>query len=229
MYDKWIVDIGANNGDDTRTYLDLGYKVISIEPNPDMFEEYILSRFSSEIINGNVLPFNLAISDDSGSLPFYINTAYPNWSSLNKNFATKNNMYECKIVEVPTMSLAKIVGEVKNIKYIKSDAEGADLVVITQLKDLWELPEYFSVEDCSFGFTYIEKLSEIGYSLFTLVDQSKVNKGTSGPPPFTFQDKEWYNLDNFLLLYENIVRKRTDLKRLSASDIWWDIHCRRNI
>jgi FkbM family methyltransferase len=54
---RTILDIGANNGDDTAYYLHCGCKVIAVDANPILCRE-LEDRFTAERANGRAVILN---------------------------------------------------------------------------------------------------------------------------------------------------------------------------
>ena len=80
----------------------------------------------------------------------------------------------CSDITVPCVTLANLFGEFGVPYYLKIDVEGVDGAVLEQLQGNALLPQYVSVEDCRFGFQYMEILASCGYDAFKLLDQSTV-------------------------------------------------------
>lgn len=219
---KTVFDLGMNDGQDTRHYLEFGYNVVAVEADPYLCEQ-VTKELHSYIENGRLEVLNTAIADTTGYITFYINKNMNHWSSTIKEFATKNGTMECSEIVVPTTTLNTIIKDKGCPEYIKCDIEGMDLTAINQLSFEKIVPQYFSVEDCRLGFNYVEILHSIGYEYFTIVDQSSLPKGSSGNFGL-FLTQSWETYNKFLVTYENTVRGR-DLRRKSPSNIWWDIHC----
>ena len=119
--------------------------------------------------------------------------------------------------------------------YLKIDVEGVDHAVLDQLRGRSLLPLYVSVEDCRFGFQYMETLASCGYDGFKLLDQSTVPQmtdpatgrvfpaGSSGPFGGDLPG-EWLSHDEMVTLYSTTVRNLQG-DRLAPRTQWWDIHC----
>jgi hypothetical protein len=118
--------------------------------------------------------------------------------------------------------------------YLKIDIEGADLIVLRDLLTSKFLPSLISVEDCRFGYDYINLLSQMGYKKFKLLDQSEVPNCEGFPNDFKFTlgssgpfgdhiPGNWLEKNAFEKLYEITVRTREGL-RIKAHSHWFDIH-----
>lgn len=228
-----IFDIGMNNGDDTEYYLAKNYNVVAIEANPKLCES-VSERFSDAISSGQLVILNVAITDNVKDCTFYINIENNHLSSLDINWASRNNnkISPCTVKGIPISSIIESFG---CPYFLKIDIEGSDIVVLNQLLEIKIAPKFLSIEDCRFGFEYIELLCRIGYQKFKLSNQSLVPhlKDASIDHNFTlgasgmFGDAlpgEWLSSASFLELYERKVRSRKTLLRKSPPEIWWDIH-----
>lgn len=231
---RLVFDLGMNNGDDTAYYLAKDYDVIAVEANPQLCE-VAFERFSSDISSGRLVILNAAITDCIKDCVFYINTENHHWSSLDINWATRNNtnVMPCS---VKGMTLRHIVELHGCPFFLKIDIEGGDIAVLNQLLEISLRPEFLSIEDCRFGFEYLELLQKIGYRRFKLSNQALVPQmedlaidhhfhlGDSG----MFGDDlpgQWLAYQTFLDLYEKTVRSRQSLQRIAPPDVWWDLHC----
>lgn len=228
-----IFDLGMNNGDDTAHYLARGYNVVAIEANPVLCEK-ASRRFAAAVGTGRLTVLNLAVSDRSGEAGFYLNLDNDHWSSLDLGWAGRDQSRHRKIM-VRCVTMDNLFDGFGVPFYLKVDVEGADLSVLEQLRGHAELPRYVSVEDCRFGFQFIDILASCGYDGFKLLDQSTVGQmtdkssgklfpvGSSGP----FGEDvpgEWLPCADMVTLYSSTVRDRAGT-RLAPRTQWWDIHC----
>lgn len=230
---RLIFDLGMNNGDDTAFYLSRGFNVVALEANPALCEA-ARGRFAAAIDERHLTIVNAAISNGSGEAIFYVNLDNDHWSSLHIGWAGRDAS-RCQEIRVPCVTLAALFGEFGVPHYLKVDVEGADQAVLEQLRGGRLLPQYVSVEDCRFGFQFMETLAACGYDGFKLLDQSTVCQmtdpatghafpaGSSGPFGGDLPG-EWLRHPDMVALYSNKVR---DLQgnRLAPRTHWWDIHC----
>lgn len=228
-----IFDLGMNNGDDTAYYLGRGFNVIALDANPTLCEK-AKHRFHSEINQGRLKIVNAAIWENAGETTFFINLDNDHWSSLDIGWAGRDAS-RCKEIKIRCMTLADLFGEFGVPHYLKIDVEGVDHVVLDQLRGSDLLPLYVSVEDCRFGFQYMETLASCGYDAFKLLDQSTVRQmtdaatghafpaGSSGPFGGDLPG-QWLSHPEIVALYSTSVRDRQG-HRLAPRTQWWDIHC----
>ena len=230
---RLIFDLGMNNGDDTAYYLSRGFGVVALEANPSLCER-ATRRFQAAIDEGRLKIVNAAIWDNSGETTFYINLDNDHWSSLDIAWAGRDAS-RYKEISVPCVTLSSLFDQCGVPHYLKIDVEGVDHTVLDQLRGRSLLPLYVSVEDCRFGFQYMETLASCGYDAFKLLDQSTVSQmtesvtgrvfpaGSSGPFGGDLPG-EWLTHEDMVRFYSTSVRNRQG-DRLAPRSQWWDIHC----
>lgn len=232
---RLVFDLGMNNGDDTDYYLKLGYKVVAVEANPALCDKAAL-RFAAAAGDGRLAIVNAAIWERSGKTSFLVNLDNDHWSSIDPGWAGREDS-ACQRIEVRCVTLPELFGRFGVPFYLKIDVEGVDHIVLDQLRGTPALPARVSVEDCRFGFDYIETLAACGYDGFKLLDQSTVPDladprcghrfpaGASGPLGDDIEG-EWLPHDEMVEHYATTVRNREG-NRLAPRTRWWDIHCAR--
>ncbi len=238
MTDTLIFDLGMHNGDDTAYYLAGGHRVLAVEANPTLCA-LAQARFREAIDAGRLTILNRAIADTSADSTFYLSAANDQWSSTDPNWASREDSVTTAIT-VPSIALPALFDTFGVPHYIKIDIEGADLVALEQLRHSGKQPAFVSVEDCRFGFEYVDLLQAAGYTQFQLSDQSQVAGCVDEATGFTFTTSSsgpfgdalpdaWLGYDPFLTHYEALVRDRgTRLKHARHGNaVWWDIHARR--
>jgi FkbM family methyltransferase len=230
---RLIFDLGMNNGDDTAYYLSRGFDVIALEANPTLCDS-AMSRFATAIGEGRLTIHNAAIWDKAGETTFYINLDNDHWSSLDIGWAGRDTS-RCKEISVPCVTLSSLFDQFGVPYYLKIDVEGVDHAVLDQLRGRSLLHFYVSVEDCRFGFQYMETLASCGYDAFKLLDQSTVSRMTDPVTGHTFpagssgpfggdMPGEWLSHEDMVAVYSDSVRNRQG-DRLAPRSQWWDIHC----
>jgi len=230
---RLVFDLGMNNGDDTAFYLGRGFDVVALDANPALCAS-AEQRFAAAIGEGRLTIVNAAISDTAGEARFFVNLDNDHWSSLHIGWAGRDAS-RCREIRISCVTLASLFTEFGVPHYLKVDVEGADQSVLDQLQGADRLPQYLSVEDCRFGFQFMETLASCGYDAFQLLDQSTVGQitdaatgqvfpaGSSGPFGGDLPGK-WLSHADMVALYSTTVR---DLhgNRLAPRTQWWDIHC----
>lgn len=231
-----IYDLGMNNGDDTDFYLKRGFEVIAVEANPELCRQ-AHERFSQAIAAGKLTIIKAAIGDHDGEVTFHVNLDNHHWSSTDINWAGRDAS-ACKAITVDCVSLASLYARNGIPYFMKIDVEGADMMVLEQVVRGPALPDFISIEDCRFGFDYTRILSEAGYTVFQLVDQSGIGgtgdpvsdhvfpQGSSGLFGPDLPDN-WEPYSDFVETYATTVRSREGV-RLAPRTRWWDIHAARH-
>ena len=229
---KLIFDLGMNNGDDTAYYLRKGFGVVALEANPTLCFA-AADRFSEDVAAERLAIVNAAIWEKSGEVTFHVNLDNDHWSSIDTGWAGRDDS-RMQAITVRSMTLGELFAERGVPYFLKIDVEGVDLQVLEQLLHIEALPARVSVEDCRFGFQYLEILSKAGYNGFKLLDQSTVSdmedhtsgaafpKGASGPMGDEIAGA-WLGYDEIVALYASTVRDH-DGNRIADRTHWWDIH-----
>ena len=230
---RLVFDLGMNNGDDTAFYLSRGLDVVALDANPRLCKA-AKHRFASAIDQRRLTVVNAAISSVAGEATFHVNLDNDHWSSLDIGWAERNAS-RCKDIRVSCVTLLDLFGEFGVPHYLKIDVEGTDQVVLDQLCGGGMLPQYVSVEDCRFGFQFMETLASCGYDAFKLLNQSTVCQmadpvtgqyfpaGSSGPFGRDLPG-EWLSYTDMVAFYSVTVRDHRG-NRLAPRMQWWDIHC----
>lgn len=229
---RFIIDLGMNNGDDTAFYLAKGYNVVAVEANPKLVAA-ARTRFAKAIEAHRLTILENAICGTAGRVTFFVNEENDHWSSLDIGWAGRSD-HTCRPVEVEAITLNDIFDRFGTPLYLKIDVEGVDQAVLDQLAEQVIKPLYVSVEDCRFGFDYIETLARAGYDGFKLLDQSTVPTLRDEMLDYTFPKLSsgpfgeavpgpWLDKDEMLKAYSTTVRTRAGV-RLAERTHWWDIH-----
>lgn len=175
-----IVDIGMHKAEDTNYYLKKGFKVVAVDADPFLISN-AQKNFSDYISKNQLILLNYAVSNvDNEEIDFHIsqNTV---WSSLKKEISNRQNLIK-DTIKIKTRRLSSIFEEYGIPLYCKIDIEGYDVTALSTLKGITVLPQFISAESECYGDTEtftdeqaldsLNKLHEIGYSKFKLVDQS---------------------------------------------------------
>ena len=121
-----LFDIGANRGDAVVAGLNLGYKVIALEPAPKVYAELV----TNFIYNPNVTPLKLAVSDTDGERIEFYEAEEDGLSSLEKAWLTDPSMpYNGKpfrAIEATTITVDTLVKLYGKPDLMKIDVEGAE-------------------------------------------------------------------------------------------------------
>ena len=165
MSEKLIFDIGFHKGEDSKYYISKGYKVVAVEANPILVDAG-RSQFKKEIEQKNLILINVGIADQTGSLPFYVNKDQSEWSSFDKESATRHNStYE--VLNISTIKTTELFEKYGVPHYLKVDIEGFDIYCIKELGEA--KPKYISCE--AVGVELLDILYSKGYTKFKMINQ----------------------------------------------------------
>jgi FkbM family methyltransferase len=173
---QMIFDIGAHKGDDASVYLQQGFKVVSVEANPQLIS-ILENRFKKQIGTGQLHIIHAAITlQNEGEVILNVHDDTSK-SSLVAQPAKHQVPVACR-------TLSSLIAEFGLPFYCKIDIEGSDLNALKSLLPQ-RTPLYISVEisgSCikqilnneQSLFATIDQLFLLGYNKFKLVDQEKL-------------------------------------------------------
>lgn len=161
-----IFDIGAFRGEDADFYLRSGYRVVSVEANPE-FAQIIRQKHENYIREKRLVLVNGAIALEDGELTFYVHE-HGDWSSLFKSERfTEGTFHTVSVTGLPPQ---RLFAEFGVPLYVKIDIEGADYLVLEAINRLVVKPPYVSYE-LGPATAEIDTLYAAGYRQFKLVAQ----------------------------------------------------------
>lgn len=124
-----LFDIGSNRGDATVAGLNLGYKVIALEPAPRIYAELV----KNFIYNPNVIPLKFAVSNTNNEVIEFYEAQEDGLSTMNKDWLTSDTMpYKGKpfrTIQATTCTIDWLVEQYGRPDLIKIDVEGAEWLV----------------------------------------------------------------------------------------------------
>jgi FkbM family methyltransferase len=164
--DDLIYDLGMNNGDDTAFYLACGFRVLSVDADPNMIAA-ASRRFKAEIEAKRVILLNVGVAEQTTVAEFWINDARPEWNSFSRELTTRNNEPHHAIT-IQCRRLDEILAEYGTPSYLKIDIEGNDIICCRQLTGAHK-PKYISVEMSEVDNLLV--LRDVGYDRFKLISQ----------------------------------------------------------
>jgi len=133
-----VFDVGANVGDLTQVFSDLGAYVIAIEPQPSCVEG-LRARFGT---NPNVLILETALSDSVGSAELHISPDYHTTSTLSERWMSggrfKNRFSDggrLRRATVNTTTLDRLISQYGRPRFCKIDVEGFEYRVLKGLSE----------------------------------------------------------------------------------------------
>ncbi len=162
-----IFDVGMNDGKDTAFYLHRGYEVVAVEANPQMCEA-AAKRFKDPLQQGRLHIENVAIHESGGVRPFYVSERN-DWCSFDLSIASRGNLCYATI-PMQCTTLSTLLEKYGVPFYLKIDIEGADTYCLKSLRAEC-LPIYVSVECGSSFISDVNRLGELGYRKFKLINQ----------------------------------------------------------
>jgi len=132
--DDYIIDCGANNGDFFLCFLGIKINYIGIEPSKIEFSNLKNNIKNVKLIN------KVALDKSSQKVDFYISSEFGD-SSV---YQMKENVPSTKI---DTITLDEIINNnIKKVKIIKIEAEGAEPEILYGLKKNLKKVEYITID-----------------------------------------------------------------------------------
>ncbi len=171
-----IFDIGVNKGEDSRFYLDKGFKVVGVEASPIIAAE-LKKTFKSEIESGSFILLECGVWHESSVLTFYRNLDNDHWSSFDPVYGCRNDT-SFETIDVPCITVDKIFSEFGIPRYLKIDVEGADKYIVDAIAKSQPIPTFISVEE--YGVDALNSLYKAGYKHFKFPPQR--DKSLAIPP-----------------------------------------------
>jgi FkbM family methyltransferase len=169
MDSQLIYDVGMNNGDDTAYYLRRRYRVIAIEPNPELVDT-ASKRFHYEIKSGRLKILNVGVTAEDGEFTFWICRADSRLSSFSLHDASLNHKYNVSDIRVKGRKFCSILNEFGVPFYLKIDIQGNDSLCIEAL-DPANVPKFISVEWFS-DLPMVALLRKRGFNQFKCISQT---------------------------------------------------------
>jgi FkbM family methyltransferase len=165
-----VYDVGMNNGDDSRYYLDKGYRVVGIDANPDSCRACEI-RFAPEIAANRMRVLNTGVGRRSETLDFYVNKRESPISTFSPR-DLKSAPNEWLVINVPVRPLSMIIQECGAPVFVKVDVEYFDHLVLHDLLEAGIKPPFISAEAQSIDVFCALVL--MGYQQFKLVHGATV-------------------------------------------------------
>lgn len=231
-----IFDIGASEGDDTAFYLAKGFRVVSVEADPEAAQKLNI-RFASQLSSGQLTVLNMAAWSSSGmELDFFINRNAQGHSALDATNTKKTVAGD--IVRVESTGYSDLVGKFGVPRYCKLDIEGAEAAFLSGMKGA-PLPKFISVE-CH-TIAPVMEMFRLGFVKFKLVNQCLLSHFAPPDPPregvhlrnWQFKHSSgffgeelpgdrWLSFDEFCAVFHSVSHLRAHRGILGGS--WFDCH-----
>src|SRR4030095_609930 len=208
LYQNWVkpgglvFDIGANVGNRIDLFLELGARVVAVEPQQECVE--ILQKKYSDKINIE----NIGLSKSEGVLEFHI-ADESTISSFSKEFISKTGAHRFKrnkwkeTIKVNVSTFDKLIEKYGVPDFSKIDVEGFELEV---LKGLNKKIPAMSFEYCVPEMS--EKLYECLQRINTMDPSASYNYSIG--ESFVLASDKWYSFPEFL----SLVKERSFHKTL---------------
>lgn len=241
--DRWLIfDLGLHHGHDTEFYLNKGFKVIGLDANPRAVERARQNpALRAAEQEGRLGILQMALWEKGGeALPFFVNPANDDWSSLDQDLAVKGEAGRAiDEIRVATITLRELFEKLGVPYYIKCDIEGADVLFARQLVRLDDLPAFVSAEGAHPEIQ--ANFVAAGYDRFQIVNQAR-HAHVVAPKPsregkyvdakFTGHMSGLFGLDlppDKWLPYEEANDWLTSFRRMNRSryadlNSWVDVH-----
>ena len=164
-----MFDIGANRGDATIAGINLGYKVIALEPAPRVFVQLV----GSFIYSKSVVPLRLAVGEKDGERLEFYECVEDGLSTLDKDWLTKPGMpyygKEYRTISVNTCTIDWLVEKYGRPDLMKIDVEGAEWGVLRGMSENYgKLALEWTQETMSDHNEQLQYLASIGYTEYRL-------------------------------------------------------------
>lgn len=190
-----IIDIGAHKGRHSKVFCkligDSGH-LYAFEPLPEQF-----AYLEQELNSLNVTVINRALSNEIGVMDFYVVENYLEESGLRKRIYNSDDA-KVRQIQVNVDVLDNYIDDIKDLKYIKLDAEGAELNILAGAEKC--LDKYRPVISIEYGYP--------SYSVY----------GLSSDSLYDFALKHNYYLTD---IYGNVVLN-LDVWHEICDTVYWD-------
>ena len=195
MQTDLVFDLGAHRGEDTDFYLKKGFRVVSIEADPELADALNV-RFATAVAQGRLTVVNKALSDAPGHVTLYKNTQKAIWNTISKDFDERNRIIgtDSVAVQVEATTMAELLSTYGVPYFVKIDIEGYDRVALEGLGSTPDRPRHVSIESEKDSFRELrrdfERLTALGYDRFKVVAQLGVQHQRAPRPPREGADVE---------------------------------------
>jgi FkbM family methyltransferase len=172
-----IYDVGAHKGEDTDFYLKKGFSVIAIDASPPLCSQ-LSCRFSDYLQRGKLTIVNVAVTQQSGVVDFYIDSTNSIWGTTKLDWVMRNKWIgggAINKITVKSLPLSDLMEDYGVPRYCKIDIEGNDLNAIKSLANSPMVPQFISIEsekhDWAALVEQFQIMQALGYKRFKIIDQ----------------------------------------------------------
>ncbi len=208
-----VFDVGANVGNKTKLYLELGARVVCFEPQNECID--LLKRKYGK--NNNVAIEQVGLADKEGEMEFFqcssANTlsTFACESTQKGRFADRNFRWDKKTV-VPVTTLDKVIAEYGVPSFCKIDVEGFEYEVLRGLSQPIRCISFeCNIEQLNQTKLVLSCLENLGYAKFNMAI------GERG----IFLFEGWLSSEE---LFQGIEQERGNPKWNDIWGLWGDIY-----
>ena len=165
-FDKWIISAGV--GDNISfdiEMLNLGYKIIFIDPTP-LAIEYFKNNFDHEFYKKKSIFYKKGLWKTKTSLKFF----YSDKNVISNTISNYNQSNKSIDIETITIGDIMLENKIDSVFLIKLDIEGAELEIVDYIFQKKIKPHYLLIE---FDFLKQQNLFRVIISLFNLLKKLK--------------------------------------------------------
>lgn len=186
-------DVGASYGNRTETFLELGARVLAVEPQANEYK-FLKKKFGNKVIL-----IKKAVGSKMGLAKMYLNE-HSALSSLSKDWISKvseskrfKNVYWNKEVNVEIVTLDSLIQKYGKPEFCKIDVEGYEFEVIKGLSQ--------PIKIISFEFTIPEYTDKAIDCLTHLAGLGRIICNYSSAETLQLGLAEWIDLDDFKKIF----------------------------
>jgi FkbM family methyltransferase len=170
------MDVGMHDAEDTRFYLEKGFRVVAVDAQSN-FVERARHALGSYIQSGALEIVNCAIGSKEGTIPFYVFPDASDWGTGDPRYVERNRTEgkEYVVIDVPAVRFESLLSRYGIPYYLKIDIEGFDLLCVKALNAFEERPKFISTEltmtTFDEAFESLAALFAAGYRRFKIINQ----------------------------------------------------------
>jgi len=200
-----VFDIGANQGQMTRRYIEAGGKVVAVEPQTEIT--------SHRNFNGVFSIKHVCVADKPGEVAFYECVGHSISSSCLKKWRDHYPEKEWRKITVPCVTLDMLIEEFGRPKFIKLDVEGYEDKVLAGLSQRIELISFeFTKGFIDSSIRCVEILDKLKFKKIMPCIKRKVKSRLRGKKIKLYEIfEEFYNKED-AIEYLKGISKMTDKK-----------------
>ena len=205
-----VFDIGANQGQMTRRYIEAGGKVVAVEPQTELT--------SHRNFNGVFSIKHVCVADKPGEVDFYECVGHTISSSCLKKWKDHYPEKEWRKITVPCITLDMLIEEFGRPKFIKLDVEGYEDKVLAGLSQRIELISFeFTKGFIDSSIRCVEILDKLKFKKIMPCIKRKVKSRVSKKKIKLYEIfEEFYNK-------EDAIKYLKEVSKMSNKKFWGDM------